>query len=337
MFLGEFEWIAHCFRPLAAGAPAALDLMDDAALLQPDPGQMLVITKDALVENVHFLASDPPDFIARKLIRVNYSDLAAMGATPVGFFLAIMLPESYRNTQWQTQFAAGLAEDQAHFGGFLLGGDLTTTSGPLALSLTALGTVPQGCALRRNAARVGDEIFVSGSLGDAAIGLRLLQKRIESDELDPKERTALIERYQLPQPRLELGQALAALPYARQIAAMDLSDGLAGDLEKLCNASGVGAEIDWPSLPISQPVHTLLAAGNSLPEDLIITGGDDYELLFTTPPKQNQTIQHISKMLKLPIRQIGKIIAAKIIDKNNVRFQNKTGTIHTNATGYRHF
>ncbi|MEX2517760.1 MAG: thiamine-phosphate kinase, partial [Paracoccaceae bacterium] len=205
--LGEFALIAALFKPLAAAMPAALGLGDDAAVLTPRPGRDLVLTKDAMVEGVHFLGTDDPAHVAQKLLRVNLSDLAAMGAAPVGYLLATFWPENITRP-WIEGFAAGLKADQATFGIGLLGGDTVRTPGPLSLSLTAIGEVENGKALRRSGAEAGDLIAVSGTIGDAALGLMILRGD-KLPDLSPAARQHLAARYHLPRPRLALGQQLA--------------------------------------------------------------------------------------------------------------------------------
>jgi thiamine-monophosphate kinase len=302
--LGEFEFIAARLKPLAAGTPGALDLEDDAALLDLPAGMSLVLTKDAMVAGVHFLHDDPPGEIAKKLLRVNLSDLAAMGAAPLGYLLALArakeTPES-----WLADFCRGLAEDQAEFGIGLLGGDTVSTPGPLTLSLTALGQVPQGQALRRRGARPGDDLFVSGTLGDAALGLLALQGKVDPG---PEQRAFLIRRYRLPQPRLALGQTLRGL--AR--AAIDVSDGLLADLGHILEVSGVGAELRADELPLSPAARHLSGA-----RDAALAGGDDYELLFTAPPERRDQIAALASRLDLPLTRIGRLDAGsrlKVVD-----------------------
>ncbi|MBV8574051.1 MAG: thiamine-phosphate kinase, partial [Acetobacteraceae bacterium] len=233
---GEFALIARHFRPLAG--PAALGLEDDAAILIPPPGQELVLSADAMVAGVHFLPDDPPDLVARKLLRVNLSDLAAKGATPLGYLLTVSAQRGTPDS-WFMEFAAGLAQDQAEFGIALLGGDTTSTPGPVSLSLTILGHVAPGTAVHRAGARPGDGIWVTGTIGDGALGLAVAQGRVA----DPS--GFLLARYRLPQPRLGFvigGTASAGL---------DISDGLVQDLGHLCRAGSVAAEIEAALVPLS--------------------------------------------------------------------------------------
>src|ERR1051325_6240577 len=207
---GEFALIAQLFAPLAI-APGAFGLTDDAALVTPPPGCDLVVTADALVEGVHFLTDDPPDSIAKKALRVNLSDLAAKGAAPMGYLLVLSLPSRVDMT-WLRPFAAGLAEDQQSFGPSLLGGDTTSTPGPLTIAITAFGQVPTGSMIRRAGAKAGDLVFVSGTIGDGGAGLACLKGECAS--LGSDEREYLIRRYRLPEPRLKLGQALRGVASA---------------------------------------------------------------------------------------------------------------------------
>src|SRR5580704_4249177 len=195
--LGEFGRIRQYFAPLAGRG--SLDLTDDAALLDCPPGHHLVVTVDQAVEGVHFLPDDPPDSIAKKLLRRNLSDLAAMGATPRHYLLTSALPAS-RDDDWVRRFAEGLAEDQHRFGIALLGGDSTSTPGPTALTLTAIGQVAAGREIRRSGAKPGDQVWVSGTVGDAYLGLKVL--RGEYGALAPEHRAALAERFRLPEPRV---------------------------------------------------------------------------------------------------------------------------------------
>jgi thiamine-monophosphate kinase len=249
----------------------ALGLADDAALLDPPPGRQLVLAADAMVAGVHFLPDDPPETIGRKLLRVNLSDLAAMGAEPLGYLMTCAFPRGTED-RWIAAFVAGLAADQAAFGLSVLGGDTVSTTGPASFSLTILGTVAPGQALRRVGARAGDEVWVSGTVGDGALGLLALTGRLPADD-------HLARRYRLPEPRLALGARLGGL--AR--AAMDVSDGLVQDLGHLARAAGCGAVIEAASVPLSDPARRALGRDGTLLAR-ILSGGDDYELLFAADP-----------------------------------------------------
>lgn len=260
----EFSFIARHFRPLAG--VGGLDLQDDAALLTPTPGCELVLAADAIVEGVHFLPHDPPGDIARKLLRVNLSDLAAMGADPRGYLMTVAVPPG-RDDAFFAAFSAGLAADQARYGIALLGGDTTGTAGPLALSLTVVGEVPHGQAVRRRGAVPGDRVFVTGTIGDGALGLRALRGEL------PDPDGFLADRYRRPQPRLRFPlRGLAT-------SAIDVSDGLLQDAGHLVRASGVTLVIERDRVPLSAAAR---AAGPAWLETCL-TGGDDYELLFTAP------------------------------------------------------
>ena len=274
---GEFSLIARHFRRLAG--PGSLDLSDDAAVFDPPPGRQLVAAADAMVEGVHFLPDDPPETIGAKLLRVNLSDLAAMGAAPLGYLLTVALPRGTPDG-WTAAFAAGLAADGERFGIHALGGDTVSTPGPATFSLTILGTVAPGAALRRGGARPGDRVWVSGTLGDGALGLRVLR-----NELAPDAAGHLARRYRLPEPRLALGAALSGV--AR--AAMDVSDGLVQDLGHLCRASGCGAAVEAALLPLSDAARAAVGADPAL-LSLALTGGDDYELLFAAPPERSEEV-----------------------------------------------
>lgn len=291
----EFALIARHFRPLAG--EGALDLADDAAVLDVPPARRLVIAADAMVEGVHYLPEDPPEAIGRKLLRVNLSDLAAMGAAPLGY---LMTTSFRRGTvdDWIAGFVRGLAQDQAEFGLRVLGGDTTATPGPTCLSLTILGTVAPGAILRRAGARAGDDVWVSGTIGDGALGLRVLRGELPGDAAGH-----LAERYRLPQPRLALGQAIAGL--AR--AGMDVSDGLVQDLEHLCRAGGCGAEMAAGAVPLSPAAHALVAADPAL-LPVVLTGGDDYELLFTAAPEAAPAIAAAAARAATPVVRIGRMV-----------------------------
>lgn len=317
---GEFGFIRHHLRPLAANHPGALELTDDAALLEPTAGAQLVLAKDALVEGVHFLPHDKADHIAQKALRVNLSDMAAMGATPRGYLLALMRPKRLP-PEWLGRFSHGLALDQASFGVTLLGGDTVVTPGPLTLSLTMMGEVPRGQALRRSGARLGDDIYVSGTLGSAALGLAVLQGRL-STSMSASD--FLIRRYRLPEPRIGLGEALRGVAHA----AIDISDGLLADLGHVLGVSGTGAEIHTDRIPISQA-----AAPHRGALEAALTGGDDYELLFTAHPEQRPAIQAIGQQLSLSLTVIGQITDGGDLDILDA----KGRPFAVEGTGWRHF
>ncbi len=308
--MDEFSLIAKYFKPLAASFAGSLNLSDDAAIISPPENCELVITKDAISQGIHFIGSEDPALIAAKALRVNLSDLAAMGATPLCYFLALMLPKN-TSKEWLEKFVGGLKETQEKFSIKLAGGDTTSTEGRISISITAIGSVPTGKALRRSGAKIGDDIYVSGTLGDAALGLELLQKEEEND--------FFINRYLLPQPRIDLGMAL------REIAssAMDISDGLVQDLGHICTASNVGAVIYSDKIPTTNNQQLITA----------LSGGDDYELIFTAPPDKKQAIEQISTSLNLPLTIIGNITNGKsltVLDKNN-------NIIQIDKKGFSHF
>jgi thiamine-monophosphate kinase len=271
----EFGEIARLFRPLTRGAPGAFDLLDDAAVVPSRPGHDLVVTKDALVEGVHFLRGEAPDLVARKLLRVNLSDLAAKAAEPFGCFLAVAWPRSFDARQ-RERFALGLAADLESYDLHLLGGDTVVTDGPFTASLTAMGWAPEGRMVRRAGAQPGDRLLVSGTIGDGALGLAAAQGAIA----DPDGFLAF--RYRLPQPRLDLRETLRA----SASAAADVSDGLVADAGHIAEASGVGLVIDLDQIPLSGAAATWLEQQADPQEALIRlgTGGDDYEVVCTLPP-----------------------------------------------------
>ncbi|MGJ0506045.1 MAG: thiamine-phosphate kinase [Methylocystis sp.] len=269
----EDDLIARLFAPIAG--PAGLGLTDDAALL-PASSQPTVATVDMLVAGVHFFADDPPAAIAQKALRVNLSDLAAKGAEPVGFLLSLALPGDWTN-DWLAAFAEGLAADAAAYAAPLIGGDTTATPGPLAISITALGRAAR--FVPRSGARPGDAVYVSGTIGDAALGLALRREPEFAAKLSPQAREYLDGRYLLPRPRLDLIPTLRA----HATAAMDVSDGLAGDLAKLCRASRASAVVEAPLVPLSRAAREAVALDPGLLETAL-TGGDDYEILFAADP-----------------------------------------------------
>jgi thiamine-monophosphate kinase len=317
--VGEFERIRRFFAPLAG--PGGLGLLDDAAIIDCRAGQRLVVTADAIVAGVHYLPEDPPDLVARKLLRVNLSDLAAMGARPLHYLLTTALPPAL-GSDWVAGFAQGLAKDQHQFGIDLLGGDSVATSGPAVLSLTAIGEIE----IRRSGARAGDLVWVSGTIGDAYLGLALL--RGGYPQLAPEYRAGLIGRFQLPDPRVDLGHRLAGIAHAM----IDISDGLIADLAHICETSRVAAVIALPSLPLSRAARVVVDGEPGVGIALAV-GGDDYELLFTAPAGSTRAIDDLSAVLDLPITRIGKIEPGE-----GVRLVDSKGrTIPVDKPGYRHF
>jgi thiamine-monophosphate kinase len=282
----EFALITKYFRPLAG--PGSLDLRDDAALLTPPPGRDLVLTADAMVGGVHFLPDDPPDLIGRKLLRVNLSDLAAKGATPLGYLLTVSTPRDTPET-WFAGFTAGLARDQAEFNVTLLGGDTTSTPGPISLSLTMIGHVAPGMAVHRFGASDGDGIWVTGTIGDGALGLAVAKGPLT----DPT--GFLLSRYRLPQPRV--GLAIGGVASA----GMDVSDGLVQDLGHICRASSLAATIEAAQVPLSDPAR---AAGPAWLETCL-TGGDDYELLLAVPPAREVALRAAAAARGMAVTRIG--------------------------------
>jgi len=277
----EDRLIARYFRPLAT-APGAFGLIDDAAALTPPPGCDLVLTTDGVIAGVHFFPNDPPAMVGRKVLRMNLSDLAAKGAKPLGFLLSVALPAG-NDEAWLAPFTAGLAEDAARYGCPLYGGDTDHTPGPISASIFAFGAVPKGKMVHRSTARPGDHIVVTGTVGDAAIGLQLRRDRALARRwgLSAAAAAELEARYLLPQPRNALAEAI--LQYAS--AAIDVSDGLAGDLAKLCRASSVAADIDVARAPLSHAARAVIAAEPALLETAL-TGGDDYEIALALAPEK---------------------------------------------------
>jgi thiamine-monophosphate kinase len=301
---GEDRLIARHFKPIAQH-PGALGLTDDAALLTPPPGHALVVTADAIVGGVHFFPDDSPDAIARKALRVNLSDLAAKGAAPAGFVLTLAIPKGIGDS-WLKSFARGLGADAKKYGCPLLGGDTVYTPGPVTISITAFGTLPKGTMVERSGARVGDHVVVTGTIGDAALGLTLRKERSAAKrwKLDARMRQHLLSRYLVPQPRNASAEALRC----HASAAMDVSDGLVGDLGKLCRASGVGAEIEVARVPFSKATRTALAADPKAIETSL-TGGDDFEVVATVPSRKLKSFLAAAHRAGVPATAIGRITA----------------------------
>jgi thiamine-monophosphate kinase len=294
----EDELIARFFAPLAG--PAGLGLADDAALVEPPPGDDLVLTTDALVAGVHFFPDDPPDAIARKALRVNLSDLAAKGARPLGFLLSLALPKDWRE-DWLKAFADGLGADAAAYHCPLAGGDTVATPGPLTLSVTAYGAVPAGRMAKRSGVRPGDRLYVTGTVGDAAIGLKIRQAR--GPGITRVEQDFLLDRYLIPQPRVGLAKAMATLAHA----GMDVSDGFVGDLTKMLAVSGVSARVPIYRLPLSRPARGAIAANPDL-FTVAATGGDDYEILAAIAPVSAPAFEAEAAAAGVPVTFMGKAV-----------------------------
>ncbi|WP_342107690.1 thiamine-phosphate kinase [Methylobacterium sp. SI9] len=294
--------IARYFAPLAG--PGADGLRDDAATLTPSPGHDLVLTTDAIVAGIHYFPDDPPASIARKALGVNLSDIAAKGAVPRGFLLTLALPDDWTE-DWLAGFSAGLGAAAAEAGCPLLGGDTVRSGGPALIGVTLMGEVPAGTIVRRNTARIGDRICVTGTIGDAALGLRL---RLDpaapwASGLDPALRAVLADRYLHPRPRL----AAAAAIRRHATASMDVSDGLAGDLAKMLG-DGRSARIAIAAVPLSEAARRACAAEPDLIE-AALTGGDDYEILCTVAPEGFEALRAESEAAGVPLTAIGRVTA----------------------------
>jgi thiamine-monophosphate kinase len=325
----EDQLIARYFRPLAKH-PGTFEFKDDASAIAPPPGHDLVLKTDGLIEGVHFFPDDPPDTVARKALRVNLSDLAAKGAAPLGFLLAIALPKGF-SEDWLAAFARGLGEDADAYQCPLLGGDTDSTPGPISISISAFGTLPAGTMVRRHGAKAGDHVFVSGTIGDAALGLHLRRGDAAANEwdLDDAMRDHLVSRLRLPQPRNALAEAVRTLASA----SMDVSDGLVADLAKLCRVSGVSAEIAVHQVPLSIAAAAVLDDDPILIEP-ILTGGEDYEILCTVPPAAIPAFEAGAAKAKVAVTDIGRIVTGD----GPARFLDLAGHLLTFAeAGYSHF
>lgn len=299
---GEDKLIARYFGPLATD-PGALGLSDDAAFIKPPPGTEMVLKTDAIVGGIHFFPEDPAAAVAQKALRVNLSDLAAKGARPLGFLVTLALPKEI-GEDWLSSFASGLREDIATYKCPLFGGDTVRSPGPIMVSVATFGAVPEGRMVKRSGAKAGDHVFVTGTIGDAALGLRLRQGA--SWPLDETQREHLKSRYLLPRPRNALAQAVLD----NASGSMDVSDGLAGDLAKLCRVSKVAAEIDVSKVPLSDAAKAAIAHDASLIEPAL-SGGDDYEILCTVPPANIDRFRVAAMIAKTAITDIGTIGAGE--------------------------
>jgi thiamine-monophosphate kinase len=325
----EDRLIATYFRPLATH-PGALKLGDDAAVLAPPAGHELVVTADAVIGGVHFFAEDAADMVAKKALRVNLSDLAAKGAKPIGFLLTLALPKSVPES-WVELFARGLGTDAELYECPLLGGDSTRTTGPVAISITALGSVPKGTMVRRSGAQRGDAVLVTGTIGDATLGLELRDAVTAAKrwKLENKSNYHLMRRYLLPQPRNALAEAIRL----NASAALDVSDGLVGDLAKLCDASGVSAEIEVARVPLSEAATSVVSSEPAAIEK-VLTGGDDYEIVCTVPQERLADFRAAANAARVPVAEIGRIVAVRAPP----RFVGRDGkTMQFKQTSFSHF
>ena len=320
--LGEFDLIWRFFK---AGSESMaqtqtdqvlLGIGDDCALLQPDAAQNLAVTSDMLVEGRHFFAGANPEWLGHKALAVNLSDLAAMGAKPVGFTLALALPDA--NADWLAQFSQGLFRLAQQWQCPLIGGD--TTQGPLTICITALGHVPSGAAIKRSGAKVGDDIWVSGTLGDARLALGALRNEWS---LNPSGLEAVLPRMHEPEPRIALGMQLRGVASS----ALDVSDGLLGDLRHILRASQVNAEVLIDQLPTSP---TLAEQPLDLRRQCAANGGDDYELCFTAPKNKRTEIESLSTAL-LPLTRIGSITSIANAAESELILRAANGNVLTTA------
>jgi thiamine-monophosphate kinase len=325
----EDRLIARYFRPLATH-PGALGLGDDAAVVAVPAGHELVLKTDGVIAGVHFFPDDPPDKVARKALRINLSDLAAKGAEPLGFLLSIALRQDLAG-DWLRRFTAGLRADAKKFACPLLGGDTDRTPGLVSVSVAAFGTLPRGTMVRRDGARRGDRIVVTGTIGDAALGVLLRRDpgRARRWGLDAKMRDHLVRRYLVPQPRNALAAALRRFAHG----GMDVSDGLVGDLAKLCRASWVDATVDVARVPLSRAARAALAAEPALIET-ILTGGDDFEVLASVSPRRLDALRKAARAARIALTEIGAVAAGR----GGARFVDAQGRALTFARpSYSHF
>jgi len=318
---GEFELIAKLFAPLSAKTPGAYGLTDDAATIRLPTGEELVVTADLLSAGVHFRTDDPPKRIAQKALRVNLSDLAAKGAKPFGYTLSLALPSDWTMPCLES-FSSGLREDQERYSVGLVGGDTTSTNGPLTIAITAFGSVPEGTMIRRNGAKPGDVVFVSGTIGDAGGGLAALNGEMSS--LADQHHAALVGRYQLPVPRVQLGVSLRGVA----TAALDVSDGLMADLGHIAETSGVKVSVDASRVPLSDALNAA-----AVPLLAAVTAGDDYEIAFTVPSSKRGDIVRIAAQSGVTVTEIGRVEAGS----GTVLLDSSGREIPLSKAGYRHF
>lgn len=326
----EFELIARYFAPLARAFPGAYGLLDDAAVIHPAFGNELVVKSDTIVGGIDFPPDTPAGLVARKVLRVNLSDLAAKGAAPRAYLVDLVLPDSI-DEAWIAEFAAGLARDQAEYGVHLIGGDMSSTSGPIVVAVSALGDAPIGRIIRRGGARPDDTVYVTGTIGDAALGLSVL--RSSPPSLDAASIAFLIGRYRLPEPRVALGPQLIGIA----TASLDVSDGLVADMRHICTVSRLSAVIQARSIPLS-PAARLAIADDPQLLATALTGGDDYEILFTAPEAAAARIGELSRTSGVAITAIGRMVVPSEINQSRVVVLDDGGRpLGFAFEGWRHF
>lgn len=333
--LNERDIIKKYIAPLTHTQPHELDCDEDAAVLELPAGKLIVITNDAIIEDTHFFHNDPPETVAKKALRVNLSDIAAMGARPIGYTLCLTFGDSMTE-EWLSRFFASLGEDNSLYKISLLGGDTNKSNGPIHISITAIGDISEGCALARSGAQSGDRIYVTGTIGDAAIGLKVLQGQY--DHLSDADKKFLISRYHIPHPRHVLGQQLIDTVHS----ATDISDGLLLDLQLVCEASDLQAYVRHDRIPLSKSVQNLLksvsANESEMIHKLICAGGDDYELIFTASSGEGDHIEYLAERYGVPITCIGHLGARpENADDQRVFLMDENGTqIPITQLGYEH-
>jgi len=340
----EFSLIDRYFRPLTNGFAPALDLRDDAAAFPVPPMHDLVVTKDLLISGVHFIGDEPASMIAQKALRVNLSDLFAKGALPYAYALGLALPRAKSKSSWwqksgpsrapqiddawMADFAGGLAGDQKKFGIHLLGGDTTSGSDDLVISITAFGLVPKNQMIKRSGAKPGDVIFVTATIGDAGLGLGLLQNRWGKIP-DHEDYTKLHRRYWIPEPRAKI---IAALRQAEAVtASADISDGLIADLGHILAASGVGARLETALFPLSDAAKGIINKLSLSLED-VATFGDDYEIVFTVPANKADLAFQLAPQVGISITRIGMVT----FDQKLELYDENGNILNWQKTGYQH-
>jgi thiamine-monophosphate kinase len=322
---GEFDLISRYFAPLAG--VGGLELKDDAAIYNLPPGKQLILTTDAIVEGVHFLPNERAGVIAQRLLRTNISDLAAKGARPSGYLLTLALPDA-RNEDWVSEFAEGLRVDQDKYGILLLGGDTVSTSGPIIASVTALGTVFSSGMVTRGGACVGDDLWVTGNIGDAGLGLLVAQGQVP--QLAEKDKIWLSNRFRLPDPPASFGAEIGASGLVN--AAADISDGLIADAGHISSASRVRFRINMASIPLSNPSKQAIRQGFwSLNQ--AVSAGDDYQIVFAASSLQREAIKKVADANSISVTIIGEAVVGEVgvevldVDGNPVPLE-KTGFQH---------